>query len=771
MNRLVPLLLGNLLLATASSATIEDPDHIIYGNATLFGDPLAPGQVVELRSTATGELLTSYELGSDTRLGDQFALRIPMDAIDPIVEGRARPGDPVRIFVNDVLSAETTVGAKGVAVRLDVDPQNLGTGPSLSITDAQLFEGNAATTQAVFEVSLNTTDADDVVLFWETADNGATGGSNCGDGVTDYLAEVDRQLVLSPGEDQATIEVDVCGDTRIEGTEGFTLEIIGVLNGVETRPQAFATIIDDDDVPTLRLADVTVIEPVAGATTQAVFRPQLSKNSDFEARIAYQTIALNAVPNVDFEPTSGTVVFPPGDVEAEVPVTIFHAPGSLPPRSFFLAFSEPFNVIVDDEEALGVINDIAFRPAVLPGQAVVDGENGVTGLAAPTSLALAPDGTDAYATSEALNAVLHFQRNTFSGDLQLAAVYDTSATGFDTALLEGAIDVVVSPDGGAVYVASRLDNAIAVMARDPGSGALSFIENQADGALSTQSASEPNAGLGGVRRLLVSADGAHLYAAGADPGSNGLAVFARDAGTGALEFLEAERSGVDDPDDSGGAVVAMGRPSGIAESPDGAQIYVASRFGDAVQIFQRQTDPSHADHGRLNFTEALQNGLAGITGLDGAYDLAVSPDGEQLYVTAEAQNAITIFDRDPSGALSLRRTIAKDVSAGVPGLGGPQSLAVSADGLEVFVTGFADDSVTIFRRLIDEEDGLQPGDLVVRQTLFDDQGFVLEMAGPTDLALTDDNKHLYVVANEDNAILRFERISLDVLFFDGFEVF
>ena len=245
-------------------------------------------------------------------------------------------------------------------------------------------------------------------------------------------------------------------------------------------------------------------------------------------------------------------------------------------------------------------------------------------------------------------------------------------------------------------------------------------------------------------------------------------MFGRDPGTGALDFLEAELSGADDPDDAGGTVVAMSRPSGLAESPDGRQIYVASRFGDAVQIFERQTDAGHVDHGRLSFVEALQNDLAGITGLDGAYDLAVSPDGEQLYVTAEADNAVTIFDRDPSGSLSLRRVIAQQVPE-VPGLGGPQGLAVSADGLEVFVTGFADDSVTVFRRLVEEEDGLLPGDLVVRQTLFDDQGYVLEMAGPTDLALSDDNAHLYVVANEDNAILRFRRISLDVIFFDGFE--
>ena len=57
----------------------------------------------------------------------------------------------------------------------------------------------------------------------------------------------------------------------------------------------------------------------------------------------------------------------------------------------------------------------------------------------------------------------------------------------------------------------------------------------------------------------------------------------------------------------------------------------------------------------------------------------------------------------------------------------------------------------------------------MRQTLFDDQGSVLEMAGPTHVALSGDNAHLYVVANLDDALLVFRRISLDVVFFDDFE--
>lgn len=766
MKRLALTLLGLGLVAGVAQARIEAPDHVIYGNASLYGNPAAPGQRVQLQLIATGEVLAEYELGEDDRLGDQFALRVPMDAVEPRVDGRARPGDPIKIFVAGELAAETTIGDEGVAVRLDIDPQNLGTGPSLSIIDVTVFEGNSGTTPVVFDLSLNTTDDSDVILFWETQDDGASGGGNCNDGVTDYLAESGQQLVFSPGQTEATITILVCGDSRIEDTEGFILNVNGVQNGVPSRPQAFATIIDDDDVPELRIADVTVIEPASGSTIQAVFRPSLSKNSDFEARLTYQTVPLNAVPGVDYTPVSGTITIPAGDLEAEIPVPVLNAPNALPPRSFFLVFSAPFNVTVTDDRGLGVIIDRAFRPAVDPEQSVVNQQNGITGLADPTAMTLSPDGRHAYVVSESLDSVMVFSRNDFNGRLAFSAQYTTASSGFETALLTGPIDVRVSPDGEHVYVASRSDDAVAVMARSTASGALSFVENQADGAMSTPTSALPNAGLAGVRRLLVSADGAHVYAAGAD--GNGIAVFARDPATGGLTFLEAELDGVDDPADAGGAVVAMGRPGGLAESPDGEQIYVASRFGDAVQVFERSAISGDADYGQLSFTTALRDGLGGITGLDGAFDLVLSPDGGQLYVTAESDNAITIFDRDAGGELTLRRMIAQQTPA-VPGLGGPQGLAMSADGLEVFVTGFADDSLTIFRRLIEEEDGLLPGDLVVRQTLFDDQGSAEFMAGPTDVEASADNNFLYVVANEDNAVLVLRRISLDIIFADGLE--
>jgi len=755
-----------LLLALApivAMARIEAPDHVIYGDVTIYGDPAAPGQIIEARNASTGEVLARYALGQSPRLGDQYALRIPMDTVEPRVEGLARPGDPIRIFISSDLAAETVVGKEGRAVRLDIDPQTQGAGPSVSVTDAQVFEGNAGTTVAAFDVQLNTTSDDNIELRYETRNGTATGGASC-TGAVDYIDE-DTSLTIPAGQLSAQFSVDVCGDTQIEGTEAFTVDLIAI-GGVLTRSTVSVTVIGDDDVPALRLADRVVTEPTPGASGDAVFTPTLTKNSDFEARFAYRLEPVNATPGVNYSDVSGSITIPAGEIEAEVRVPLLNDGVTSDPKSFRLVVSNPFNLTIDDPSALGVIQDPNFDPAVELEQELLNQRSGLTRLSGPTSLAISPDGEHAYATSESLDAVVLFQRNPTNGNLTLSAQYDASETAFETALLNGPMHAVVSSDGGHVYVASRNDNAIVVFERDAGSGALTFVQNQQQDTVGSADAAGPNKGLTGVRQLVVSADGASLYAAGA--GADAVAVFDRNPVTGELTFLEAEINDTDDADDAGPAVNAMRQPSGLALSANGEHLYVASRGGNAVQVFDRDSDAGSAKQGRLSFQLAYVDGLLGIDDLVGAYAVTVSEDGNHVYVSAENENAVVLFDRSADGTLETRRVWRHDV-ASLPGLTGAQGLALTRDGLDLFVVGLSDSSLTVFERMQPgNEAGLAHGDLRLRQTVFDDAGAVTSMAGPTAVTPSPDDEYVYVVANEDDAIVVFARISLDVIFNDDF---
>lgn len=762
-------MLGKVLVAIAmmnvafvASARIDQPSHVFYGNATLYGQDVDPGTIIELRLRDDDEVLIRYEMDRDPRLGDQYALPVPMDDVDPRTDGRARPGDEVEIYIGSQLAAETTVGAAGRAVRLDLDPQNLGTGPSISIGDGETFEGDGGTSAVNLEVSMNTTEEQDVAVDWETRDDSAISGVDCSGGV-DFLAD-DGTVVIAEGAQQGTLEVLVCGDTEIEGDEVFYVDLVNASTGVFDDDSGEVTIIEDDDVPEIRVADAWVNEPHDG-TAEAVFEVSLSKNSAYTASFDWATQDLSAMAPGDYLSASGTVEIEPGDLTAQFSVTV-SADGEVEPQeAFAVNLDNPGNGELARESALGVIVDPKFKPAVDHEQDVIDGEQDVTGIADPSAVAVAPDGGHVYVTSESLDAISIFSRNSLSGRLNLLGSVDSDAGGFDEMALDSPVDLVVSDDGQHLYAAASNDDAVVALARDEGSGNLDFIGNLIEGQTDGDS-DQPLTGLQGVSRLHLSADGAHLYASSAEGDS--IVVFERDEDSGELTYLETETDGIDDPDDSAPAPQDLERPAGLELSPDGDQLFVTARSGDALVVFDRDNDPESPEFGRLGYRQSLVDGLDGINGLDGATDVAVSADGGQVYVSAEEDDGLVRLARDSDGELELVEILTQGDDE-LPGMAGAQHVQLAPDNTELFITGFDDNSLTLFERLTDDGDVGEAGELLVRQTLFDGQGTVLNMGGPTDMATSADDRHLYVVASTDNAIIVFGRISVDILFKDGFE--
>jgi DNA-binding beta-propeller fold protein YncE len=135
----------------------------------------------------------------------------------------------------------------------------------------------------------------------------------------------------------------------------------------------------------------------------------------------------------------------------------------------------------------------------------------------------------------------------------------------------------------------------------------------------------------------------------------------------------------------------------IAFSPDEKNAYVASAAYDSVAILAPQADGSLAQAPSstscFDSQEILYTDCDNARELSGASDVAVSPDGANVYVAAPDDNAVVVFDRDPgTGALSLSAATdgcvnadGSDSCAAARALLAATAVVVSPDGKNVYV--------------------------------------------------------------------------------------
>ena len=508
------------------------------------------------------------------------------------------------------------------------------TPPLISISNVNTTEPASGSIPAIFRVSLSHTWKQPVSVSYATANGTATAGS-------DYTS-ASGTVIVPTGQLVATLTVDVLADGVDEADETFFVNLASPVNGT-----------------------------ILTGHGQGI----ISDNHNF---LVFLEQEKNGVTAAGLDAASSVAVSPDG---AHVYATGYAGNG----------------VAVFSRDAAN--GELDFL------QAAVNGADGVSGLSGATSVAVSPDGAHVYVAAYSGNDIAIFGRDTDTGSLTYGQLSFIGTVSSANMIHPTVVACDPDPDGSdpetggnQVYVVSQgngaVPAAVSVFRRNAVSGALTLIETEQEGVDDVTDGGGAVSGLAGAEGLAVSPDAAHLYVAGAQ--NHTLAVFGRttdsgDPNFGRLSFIEVHQDGV-------GGVDGLAEASAVTVSPDGKHVYVAGYGDNGIAEFERNTDSGSAEYGELLFLGTVLETDSGVEGLIGVRSLEVTPAGDYLYAASQLDNTVVVFSRNAiSGALTFVEVKRQGIG-GVGGLDGAFDLAVSPDDQNVYVASYYGDDVAVFRR-------------------------------------------------------------------------
>ena len=202
----------------------------------------------------------------------------------------------------------------------------------------------------------------------------------------------------------------------------------------------------------------------------------------------------------------------------------------------------------------------------------------------------------------------------------------------------------------------------------------------------------------------------------------------------------------------------------VAVTPDGSSLYVSSSESGALVSFSR--NPRNGVLTQLGCVS--NNGSNGLDGterqcvdgnaLAGAYSLAVSPDGRNVYVASYSSGGIAMFARDPATGVARQIGCIRPVRTciGARALAGAASITVTPDGRHVYVASSIADGILALSR--DPDTGM----LKPLGCISDDgtDGMCVNgntLRGASAVVASPDGRSIYLAASDSSAILTFER--------------
>ncbi|MGH8030770.1 MAG: Kelch repeat-containing protein, partial [Arenimonas sp.] len=284
----------------------------------------------------------------------------------------------IAVTINGDATVETneTIGLQlsGVANANPVDLAATGTivnddGPRISINDMSINEGDSGTKLMTFTISLSQASAAPVHVRVDSAPGTASH-------IELDFVQVGATVVSIPaGQVSKAFSVTVRGDTTIEPTENFYLNLSNPNGGAILDGQGIGYIINDDG-PVILINDVAVGEGASG-TKLMTFTVSLSEISAGPVSYSISTSGGDATAGNDYVALNLTnQVIPAGQQSKTHSVTINGDATIEPTEAFFINVRQPTGASVWDGQGIGYILNDDGPTLSVPDASVGEGNSG-----------------------------------------------------------------------------------------------------------------------------------------------------------------------------------------------------------------------------------------------------------------------------------------------------------------------------------------------------------------------------------------------------------
>ena len=322
---------------------------------------VAPAIVAEGNAGATAlrfrlalDVPTAFPVAVSWATADQTALA-GEDYVAAAGVAAFAPGT-TEAFVDVAVSGDLVVEADETLLLVLSDPSQLrlltpeaiGTvvnddRTGFGVSDASAEEGEPL----AFLVRLSAPSALGAAVDYATADDSATAAD-------DYVAAIDR-LVFAPFETEKSVVVPTLEDGGYEGDESLRLVLSNPAVAELADPEAIGTIRDDDQAR-LAIDDVEAVEGDSG-TSAMRFSVSLLVPLTFDVAVDFATVAESATETGDFEPVSGTLAIPAGELAGTIEVPVVGDLFSEADETLRVELANPIDAILDDVVGIGTIRD------------------------------------------------------------------------------------------------------------------------------------------------------------------------------------------------------------------------------------------------------------------------------------------------------------------------------------------------------------------------------------------------------------------------------